>query len=670
MVFHYQFHFLKKIMVYFILVVFCNRRLVAEESFYTKSPSSILFLMKEAQNAEKNNDQKQALKYYQKILMICPKDKKTLLEVKRLTKTIKRSHEELHEEARSSLLKEVEKTWTPPSNKTNDLCFDELLEKEDTSIVKNDRMTTKLNSLIIPSIDLEDSTISEAIEYLRQKSCTLDPDNKGINMVLTLPPLKEEALLHSETGEMLQEPHISLELHEVPLYVALEYVAKQAGLAIHIDPYAVVLSPELSEKNDFITKEYSVDSPLSPQKKGEDNEKEITPFSAKNFLEQEGISFPEGTFASYLDNSHKLIVCNTKENIDLIDIFMAASQKNTLAQVSIETKFLEVSQEQLEHLGISWLLGSYQLGHSGIDLSGKGGTEIINNNTSRITTAGMNQFSDLKSIHPSIQENSIDSAINTGNSVESASHSMSGTFSIAGIYTDPQFQVVLQALHQKKGIDLMAAPHVTTKDGVKATVKIIDEFIYPTEYSPPQIPQSTTNSGGDILRESPPTIAPSFPNSWTKKDLGVVLEAKPTISSDGYTIDLELHPQITDFDGFINYGSPINTVGYHFSANNASAIPFSSTLTTNTINQPVFTVREVNTSVTVYDGQTVVLGGLIREDIQKFEEKIPFLGDIPIAGGLFRSKANKKIKKNLIIFVTPRILDQEGSPLLHEHFKS
>jgi len=66
--------------------------------------------------------------------------------------------------------------------------------------------------------------------------------------------------------------------------------------------------------------------------------------------------------------------------------------------------------------------------------------------------------------------------------------------------------------------------------------------------------------------------------------------------------------------------------------------------------------------VTVYDGATVALGGLIREDVQKFQDKVPFLGDIPLAGRFFRSDADQKIKKNLVIFVTPRILDAEGQP--------
>jgi general secretion pathway protein D len=125
---------------------------------------------------------------------------------------------------------------------------------------------------------------------------------------------------------------------------------------------------------------------------------------------------------------------------------------------------------------------------------------------------------------------------------------------------------------------------------------------------------------------------------------------------------MELHPRVVDFDGFINYGSPINSVGYARNLATVSLVPVVDVLTTNTINQPVFTTREVNTFVTVWDGSTVALGGLIREDVQKGQDKVPFLGDIPLAGRLFRSEADFKIKKNLVIFVTPKILDAEGQP--------
>ncbi|MBE7157698.1 MAG: hypothetical protein INR62_04565, partial [Rhodospirillales bacterium] len=63
-------------------------------------------------------------------------------------------------------------------------------------------------------------------------------------------------------------------------------------------------------------------------------------------------------------------------------------------------------------------------------------------------------------------------------------------------------------------------------------------------------------------------------------------------------------------------------------------------------------------------GSTVVLGGLVREDIQKVNDKVPILGDVPVVGRLFRSKIDQNIKRNLIIFVTARLIDPAGQPLL------
>ena len=74
----------------------------------------------------------------------------------------------------------------------------------------------------------------------------------------------------------------------------------------------------------------------------------------------------------------------------------------------------------------------------------------------------------------------------------------------------------------------------------------------------------------------------------------------------------------------------------------------------------MFDTRKVSTSVSVYDGSTVVLGGLVREDIQKVNDKVPMLGDVPLVGRLFRSKIDQNIKRNLIIFVTAHLIDPSG----------
>jgi general secretion pathway protein D len=134
---------------------------------------------------------------------------------------------------------------------------------------------------------------------------------------------------------------------------------------------------------------------------------------------------------------------------------------------------------------------------------------------------------------------------------------------------------------------------------------------------------------------------------------------------------LILAPRVVEFEGFINYGSPINAsvqgvLGIIPGPDPIVILGPATEIraTDNIINRPVFSTREVTTEVTVYDGQTVVLGGLLREDVQQVQDKVPILGDIPLAGRLFRTKADQHIKRNLIMFVTASLLDPAGQPII------
>ena len=224
---------------------------------------------------------------------------------------------------------------------------------------------------------------------------------------------------------------------------------------------------------------------------------------------------------------------------------------------------------------------------------------------------------------------------------------------LAGVFTNPQFQVVLRALNQAKGVDLISAPKVTTKSGYDATIEITREFMYPGSYSDPQV----TSQAGQLYTP----VAPTSPEDFVMQPTGITLNVRPTVGPDGYTIDLELNPQIVEFDGFINYGSPIRADVSVFGVGGFSQ---NILVTANVINRPVFSTRQVKTQVSVYDGQTVVMGGLMREDVQKVEDKVPILGDIPLAGRLFRTSADQHVKRNLIMFVTASLLDPAGQPLI------
>ena len=389
---------------------------------------------------------------------------------------------------------------------------------------------------------------------------------------------------------------------------------------------------------------------------------------ARAVLETMGVSFPPGASATFFPHSGTLVVRNTADNLDMVDALVEQANASVPKQVEIEAKFIEITQTNLKELGFDWLLGPFQLGnHSGV--FGSGGTSgtaanpadfpFVNNGT---VPVGATQPGQPIGVNPvtagnrsgtfGISANALDALLAGGTGGMSVAP---GIFGLAGVFTNPQFQVVVRALNQKKGVDLLSAPKVTTKSGQRAIIEIVREFRYPTEFTQPQIPQIASSTGTTVVGGAttvPVVVTPTTPTKFDTRNTGVTLEVEPVVGADGAIIDLNLVPQVVEFEGFINYGSPINAVG----VNTAAGISVSSPvlLTSNVINQPIFSTRKVTTSVQVADGQTVVLGGLMREDVQKVEDKTPFVGDIPFVGRLFRSNIDQHVKRNLIIFVTAK----------------
>src|SRR6202012_3153603 len=111
---------------------------------------------------------------------------------------------------------------------------------------------------------------------------------------------------------------------------------------------------------------------------------------------------------------------------------------------------------------------------------------------------------------------------------------------IAGVFTDPTFQVVVRALNQKQGVDLLSAPRVTTKSGQRAVIEVIREFRYPTEFEPLQIPQTFGNTGTTTITtgivnplaaqsQSSFPVTPTTPTAFEVRNTGVTLEVEPVI---------------------------------------------------------------------------------------------------------------------------------------------
>jgi general secretion pathway protein D len=119
------------------------------------------------------------------------------------------------------------------------------------------------------------------------------------------------------------------------------------------------------------------------------------------------------------------------------------------------------------------------------------------------------------------------------------------------------------------------------------------------------------------------------------------------VLSDGYTINLALIPSDTEFGGYDQLNLPQV-------AGTLNVVELPTVL-------PKFTVRQLVTTVNVWDGQTVVLGGLITSSVQSTKDSVPVVGDIPLLGRLFQSESKVTKKDNLMIFVTSTIVDPAGN---------
>ena len=198
------------------------------------------------------------------------------------------------------------------------------------------------------------------------------------------------------------EARVTLTLNQIPLGEALRYIASQAGLKVKVEPYAVLILPLSEQSNELTTKEYRVPPGFisstvnvgvsalnqgatktgaagAPAGTGKDTQEStggqllVNREGAREFLESQGVPFPPGASAHFLPQSSRLIVRNTIDNLELVDALVEQANVAGPKQVEIESKFVEITQNNLKELGFDWLLGPFNItGNSGKLLAPEG----------------------------------------------------------------------------------------------------------------------------------------------------------------------------------------------------------------------------------------------------------------------------------------------------------
>ena len=370
-------------------------------------------------------------------------------------------------------------------------------------------------------------------------------------------------------------------------------------------------------------------NPVSPSRQAASSD------TTQSALEAKGVKFPPGASAVYTPTTGALTIVDTADQMELIEELVNGAQAPTL-MVRIAAKFVEINQTDLNDLTFNSAFNVLNGGNVGLP--------------SPFPNATLPRFSTALPGALGFTQDSVDQLI-TPNSF------LNNALRINGSLSGLQFSAFVSALAQKRSFDLLSEPAALTQSGGQATLEALRVFPYPVAFDPPTLVQETTNvssSSITVITPTPPAVIPTTPTDFKRRNVGVRLVVKPQITADDKTVDLSLFPEVTDFEGFINYGSQINIGNPDGST---------SLLSANDINQPVFNTRRINTKVLIRDGSTVVLGGLIREDLQNVNDKVPVLGDIPLLGRLFQSKATTSTKRNLIIFVTANIYLNDGELL-------
>ncbi len=176
-----------------------------------------------------------------------------------------------------------------------------------------------------------------------------------------------------------------------------------------------------------------------------------------------------------------------------------------------------------------------------------------------------------------------------------------------------KFNAFLDAQAQAGNLNVLSAPKVSTLNNQKAIIRIGRQDVF---FRAVVTPASTTSAA----------FTTYTPDSVTE---GIILSVTPQVGQDG-RIMLAIHPTITE------------KVGSAVAPDNNTA--------------PILDVRETNTVVTVADGETVFIGGMMQERTQETVNSVPLLGDIPYLGALFRSNDQVKKKTELVILITPRVV--------------
>ncbi len=495
-----------------------------------------------------------------------------------------------------------------------------------------------------------------------------------------------------------EDTPVTLSVENVSLYNAIRYICKSANLHFRVEDYAVVIAAQDVPLDEFVRKTFPV-------------EKEVFGLSdfegenVKQFFVDRGVVFPTGATVRFDDATSRLTVYNTPEALEQIDDLIEQFNVSD-PQVLIQVKFVEVEMNDLKELSFEYSFGrpaptdsealnagTYTLldptpGNEGViaesdfaiyypNMEAAGVRSNVGDAWAQSASLSNVDFQNAPNIvvrqgdtylipengsyYSGMIQNEVQSSYGShvtwgmNDKLVRTADTESGIFgSSTALQNDVMFQwsaynangyqfgAAIHALDQADSTEILSAPRVTTMNNENAVIKMVTEKYYPESWDDAEVETVSTN-GNNV-----PVFTPSIPQFGGATEEGIALQVRPSVEEDNYTIYLEMTPVIQEFVGWTDYSYSIPL------GDNNDLYP-------NTLKMPIIEARLLNTSVMSFDGETVVLGGVVKDELSMIEDQYPILGDIPIIGRLFQAKGKGTKKTNLLIFLTSRLIKPDGT---------
>ncbi|MBO5723247.1 MAG: hypothetical protein J6S58_00315, partial [Lentisphaeria bacterium] len=353
--------------------------------------------------------------------------------------------------------------------------------------------------------------------------------------------------------------------------------------------------------------------------------KQPTSAMLKGYFEALGVSFQEpGSTISYDARSETLRVKNTQENLAkmgkrLRDLDIPQPL------VLIDARLMEISMNAMEELGFDWLLTytnaatDQNVSFNGFDPEG-GSTQTLLSSSQFYRSSGSNYIVNNLKLLPNFgPDNALD------------------------------LSVSIRALDQMDRSETIATPRLLVSSGMMGKLDVNEERFFPEDWSEAEV---------EIINGTSYSYNAPVPEFGDGTAVGTTFQVTPLVSANNYTIMLDINTDVSRFTGWSNYDYSI-IIGAMFN----STADTSATNLTPKMKMPEFSRRSIKSKVKLFNGETVVIGGILEDIASKSEDKWPLLGDIPLLGRLFTNYSSSSVKVNMMLFVTAKLMRGKGVPL-------